>query len=210
LVDRLNQTLPEATKRVVLSGEVTEAHVRQLRRVERLEVAYRMGAGGMSARTFNALFDLGPVRKLICIPADATPAQLERVGRLKFYVPVVQVDKQPLSEQLLAWLEGRHKRNNYFILGPDVDPNRIYELTRFRPLHLEFQTRNNRVSEKIMNVIKDLMSVELVIWADGRLTLDDAKRFANLERFGIRVDLGRPPEYTPGLFHLLNRIAPPR
>jgi len=210
LVDHLNGDLARANKRIVLSGEVNPIHVKQLRRIRRLEVVYSLGPDGMSDKTFNALFALGPVRKYIRLPADAPAAALERICKLKFYVPVVEVGQDPLPDRLIAWLEQKRQRNNYFVLDAAVDPARIYDLVRFDPLHLEIQTHANRIPEKLFKVIKDLRGVEVVLRVDGRLSLADVKRFAALERFGIRVDLGDPARYTPGLFRMLNRIAPPR
>ncbi len=209
LIERLNRQFARSKKRVVLRGEVNDIHVKQLRRLEGLEVVYRLGPKGLSDKTFNALYALGPVRKFIQFGAETPIRQLDRIHRLKFCVPVVEVGPGGLPEHLIGWLEQKKQRSIHFILGPDAKPDQVLGLTRFSPLHLEIRTRNNRVEKELYNVLRDLRGVEIVLRVDGRLTLADVKRLTGLERFGIRVDLGSPARYTPGLFRLLGQIAPP-
>jgi hypothetical protein len=209
LLEQLNRDFAGATKRVALQGEVKAVHVEQLGRLQRLEVAYRPGASGLDDETFNALYRLGPIRKLIHLPADPEPDLLQRVGKLKFFVPVIHLGDAPPSEALLGWLRSRPECSVWFVLPAAFPPQRVYDLCEFKPLHLLLQTRRNRLDEDLLKVIRDLRSVEVTVVVDGRLTVADVKQLIALERFSLRVDLGQPPRYTPGLSRLLNRIEPP-
>ncbi len=209
LLEQLNRGFAGATKRIQLQGRIESVHVEQLGRLERIEVAYRPGAAGLDDETFNALYRLGPTRKLIHLPSAPDPELLQRVGKLKFFVPVVHLADPPPGEALLRWLRSRPDRSVWFVLPAGFPPQRIYELCEFRPLHLLLQTRRNRLDGDLLNVVKDLRGVGVTVVVDGRLTVADVKQLAALERFSLRVVLGQPPRYTPGLSRLLNRIEPP-
>lgn len=209
LLQQLNRSFAGATKRVYLQGRLKPVHVEQLGRLERLEVAYRPGESGLDDETFNALYQLGPTRKLIHLASAPDPSLLQRVGKLKFFVPVVHLSAGPPSEALLRWLRSRPDCSVWFVLPAGFPPQGIYDLCQFRPLHLLLQTRRNRLEKDLLNVVKDLRKVEVTVVVDGRLTVADVKQLIALERFSLRVVLGQPPRYTPGLSRLLNRIEPP-
>ncbi len=209
LVKLLNEKYRGVTKRIVLHGEVNRVHVNKIRRLDSYEVVYRIGRDGLGSKTFSALYALGPVRKYIEIPGEFGEDLLGRIGRLKFYVPVLQLGSRPFDPAVEEWISGKKHHSRRFALPADIDPARVYDLLKFHPISLQVQTIKNRIPDKLFNVLKDLHGVEVVVMVDGRLTLDDVKHLAGLERFSLKVELGQTSQFTPGLVGLLNRVAPP-
>jgi hypothetical protein len=208
-IERLNRLLPKITKRVVLKGEINKTHVRQLARLAELEIGYQLGPQGLSDKTFNALFELGPVRKFIYLPGNSALRDLKRFRRLKVFVPVFPPDPGPLDAASVEWLSRRKLRGISFVLAADLEPVRVYDRIQFRPVELIVKATRNRIRPGLLAVLKDLRGVDLTVVVDGRLTLEDVREMASLERFSLRVELGSNGQYTPGLPALLNRVAPP-
>lgn len=208
LVSRVKKHLQGAKVRITWRGEVNDIHVRQIRQLGSYEVVYRVGEKGLSSKTHNALYALGPIRKYIVIPNKYNDTLLSRVAKLKFYMPVIELGEEALDAQLADWLAAR-KLRCHFVVSAKTKTEHLYDLLQFRPLHLTLQTQNNRIPDDFLKIIKGLRNVELLFAVDGRLAINDVKELASIERFGLRVDLGHPPHYTPGLVGLLNRIGPP-
>ena len=103
----------------------------------------------------------------------------------------------------------KENRNTRFVIPSDYPPEQVYGLLRFSPVSIELKTINNRIPEKILAVLKDVRGVNVIVVADGRLTMKDVRQWSRLERFSIKIVLRNPISYTPGLPALLNRIGPP-
>lgn len=208
LLNALKGTLKGIPKRIILSGKVNMVHAEQLKLLDKFEIYWRSKGRGMDKETFESLYELGPVRKFIEIPQSAEVEDLAYLRRMKFYTPVVLLGNKPLDAKKLAWLEESKHKRPCFVLGPGFPPEGLYDLCRFSPLCLEVRTQANVVPAKLMSVLKDLRGVEVTFVADGRLTLENVRSLARLERFSLKIELGYPLVYTPGLVKLLNTIAP--
>lgn len=211
--DRLVKTLitdfAGVKKRILLSPSLKKIHVEQLRRLDDFEVAYRLGRGGLDDETYSALFALGPVRKIFILSEDFDPESLDKIRRLKFVHMVFRLPENgSFDEQRLQAIEALGSGCRSFILPLSMDPAGIFPLTRYRTLSLEVPTVHNRIDQEMLSVLKDLRGVEVIVVADGRMTLDDARQWAALERFCVKVFVEQDSQITPGLVSLLNRIAP--
>jgi hypothetical protein len=209
LINRMKKLFQAAKIRIVWRGEVNDIHVRQIRQLGSYEVVYRVGEKGLSRKTHNALYALGPIRKYIVFPNRYDENLLSRIAKLKFYVPVIELGTAALDAQLADWLAARKLRSTHFVVSARTRAEHLYDLLQFRPVHLTVQTQNNRIPVGLLKVIRGLKDVGLLLAVDGRLAMDDVREMATLERFGLRIDLGHPARYTPGLAGLLNRITPP-
>jgi hypothetical protein len=209
LIDFLELKFPAVPKRIVLSGTLKQVHVDQLRRISRLEVRYETSSEGLDKETINSLYALGPVRKVIVLDQTFDRKLLESVRQLKFFSPAVRLGQSTVSKEQLGWLSDDKHNKKTFILPPGADPSWIYDLTTLHPLKLEIRTVKNRIDDKLLEILRDLRRAEQVLVVDGTLTVEDARRFARLERFSLKVELSLPARIIPGLVRLLNRIAPP-
>ncbi|MFC1654567.1 hypothetical protein ACFL2F_02075 [Myxococcota bacterium] len=210
LVSYLKNNFQTVPVRVVLSGTIRPLHVDQLRRLPRYEVQYHPGKSMFDSTTINALYTLGPVRKIIVLSGDFSKKELLAVRKLKNYSLAVDTRGKPLSDEQLGWLsEDRHHRKILFI-SADFDPKKVLDLVTLRPLELQVYTKNNRIDAGLLNVLKDLKKVNFTLVVNGRVTLKDAKQFSRLERFSLRIEVKRPKDATPGMVQVLNRIAPPQ
>lgn len=210
LVSYLKNNFQTVTVRVVLSGTIRPLHVDQLRRLPRYEVQYHPGKSKIDSTTINALYTLGPVRKLFVLSGDFSKKELLAVRKLKNYSLAVDTRGKPLSDEQLGWLsEDRHHRKILFI-SADFDPKKVLDLVTLSPLELQVYTKNNRIDAGLLNVLKDLKKVNFTLVVNGLVTLKDAKQFSRLERFSLRIEVKRPKDATPGMVQVLNRIAPPQ
>ncbi len=209
LLKILNDKFRGVVKKIVLSGRVKSVHAEELGKLEKLEVLWRSEGKKMDNETFSSLFELGPVRKYIEIPGNTKISNLSPLKRMKFYTPVILLGNQALTDELLNWLEHSTHRRTCFVLSSDFPPEKIYDLCKLGSICLEILTVNNSIPTKLMNILKDLRGVDLEFVVDGRLTLENVSKMATLDRFSLKIDLGHPPRYTPGLVRMLNRIAPP-
>jgi len=209
LVSYLKTNFQTVTVRVVLSGKIRPLHVDQLRRIPRYEVEYHPGAGKIDSATINTLYTLGPVRKLIVLTSEFSKKDLAAVRKLKNYTLAVDARKKPFTKEQLEWLskDRNHRKELYLPCG--FDPKKVYDLVILSPLQLRVYTQNNRIDQKLLDVLKDLKKVNFSLVVDGRVTLENAKQFARLERFSLRIEIASPSDATPGIVQVLNRIAPP-
>jgi hypothetical protein len=209
LVSYLKTTFQTVTVRVVLSGKIRALHVDQLRRIPRYEVEYHPGTNRIDSNTINALYTLGPVRKLIVLSCDFSKKDLAAVRKLKNYTLAVDARKKPLSAEQLGWLSKDRSHRKVLYIPTGFDPQKVYDLVTLSPVELRIYTSNNRIDPDLLNVLKDLKKVSFSLVVNGRVTLEDAKQFARLERFSLRIEITRPSDATPGMVQVLNRIAPP-
>jgi len=209
LVSYLKTNFQTVTVRVVLSGKIRPLHVDQLRRIPKYEVEYHPGTASIDSTTINTLYTLGPVRKLIVLSSEFTKKDLAAVRKLKNYTLAVDCRKKPLSAEQLDWLSKDRNHRKVLYLPDGFDPQKVYDLIILNPLELRIYTQKNRIEKNLLNVLKDLKKVSISLVVDGRITLEDAKQFARLERFSLRIEITRPSDATPGMVQVLNRIAPP-
>jgi len=210
LVSYLKTNFQTVTVRVVLSGTIRPLHVDQLRRIPRYEIQYHPGKSRVSSDTINTLYTLGPVRKLIVLPADFSKKDLAAVRKLKNYTIAVDTRKKALSEEQLGWLSQDRNHRKILFIPAGFDPRKVYDLVTLSPVELRIYTKNNRIEAGLLNVLKDLKKVNFTLVVNGRVTLEDAKQFSRLERFTLRIEVTRPGDSTPGMVKVLNRIAPPQ
>ena len=209
LVSYLKTNFQTVTVRVVLSGKIRPLHVDQLRRIPRYEVQYHPQTNKIDSTTINALYTLGPVRKLIVLTGDFSQKDLKAVRKLKNYTLAVDTRKGALSPEQLGWLAQDKNHRKVLFVSPGLDPKKVYDLVTLSPLELRVYTKNNRIETSLLDVLKDLKKVNFTLVVNGRVTLGDAKQFAKLERFSLRIEIDRPSDATPGVVQVLNRIAPP-
>jgi hypothetical protein len=209
LVSYLKTNFQTVTVRVVLSGNIRPLHVDQLRRIPKYEVEYHPGTTRIDSTTINALYTLGPVHKLIVLSSEFSKKDLAAVRKLKNYTLAVDTRKKPLSAEQLGWLSKDRSHLKVLYIPAGFDPQKVYDLVTLSPVELRIYTSNNRVDPDLLNVLKDLKKVSFSLVVNGRVTLEDAKRFARLERFSLRMEINRPSDATPGMVQVLNRIAPP-
>jgi hypothetical protein len=209
LVSYLKTNFQTVTVRVVLSGKIRPLHVDQLRRLSRYEVQYHPAGNTIDSTTINALYTLGPVRKLIVISGDFSKKDLAAVRKLKNYTLAVDIREKALSDEQLGWLSGDRNHRKVLFIPAGFDPKKVYDLVTLSPLELRIYTKSNRIEKDLLNVLKDLKKVNFTLVVDGRVTLKDAKQFSRLERFSLRIEVARPGDATPGMIGVLNRIAPP-
>jgi hypothetical protein len=209
LVSYLKTNFQTVTVRVVLSGKIRPLHVDQLRRIPRYEVQYHPETSKIDSTTINALYTLGPVRKLIVLSGDFSQKDLKAVRKLKNYTLAIDTRKKALSPEQIGWLAQDQNHRKVLLVSPDLDPEKVYDLVTLSPLELRVYTKTNRIATGLLNVLKDLKKVNFTLVVNGRVTLEDAKQFAKLERFSLRIEITRPSDATPGMVQVLNRIAPP-
>jgi hypothetical protein len=209
LVSFLKNNFQSITVRVVLSGVIQPRHVDQLRRLPKFEVEYLPGRSKIDSNIINTLYTLGPVRKIVVLDSDFTRQEMLAVRRLKNFVLAVDARKKPLSAAQLEWLATDENHRKIIFLPHDFSPEKVYDLVVLRPLELRIYTRKNQIDDDLLAVIKDLKKVDFTLAVNGRVTLEDAKRYCRLERFSLRIEVKRPDEATPGIVQVLNRIAPP-
>ncbi len=209
LVSFLKNNFQLVTVRVVLSGVIRPRHVDQLRRLPQFEVEYLPGESKIDSNTINTLYTLGPVRKIVLLDNDFTRQEVLAVRRLKNFVLAVDARKKPLSAAQVEWLATDENHRKIIFLPSDFSPEKVYDLVVLRPLELRIYTRRNQIDDGLLAVLKDLKKVDFTLVVNGRVTLEDAKRYCRLERFSLRIDVKTPDEATPGIVQVLNRIAPP-
>ncbi len=199
MVKMLNEKYRGVTKRIVFQGEVNRTHVDQIRRLDRYEVVYQIGKDGLGNKTFNSLYALGPVRKFIEIPEGSDQDLLNRIGKLKFYVPVLQLGSKPLDSVTREWIFGKKHSCTQFSLPADIDPSLVYDLLVFNPISLRVKTVKNHIPVKLFNVLKDLKGgvkgmklafAESVFWENVHSEIAKAVRESGkvFEELGARVD----------------------
>lgn len=209
LADFIEKTFAGVPKRIVLGGMLKPVHVEQLRKLSKLQIRYQTGSSALDDVTITSLYALGPVHKVIVLDQGCGQEQIDRLKKLKFFVPALRIRERGFTLDKLGWLQKDRSHPKLFVLPADFDPGLIYELIGLRPLQLEIHTRNNRLAEQQIAVLRDLRHAELTLVVDGNVTLEDARRFTRLDRFSLKVELGQPPRIIPGLVQVLNRIAPP-
>jgi hypothetical protein len=209
LVSYLKNNFQTVTVRVVLSGVIRPLHVDQLRRIPRFEVQYLPGPSRIDPNTINTLYTLGPVRKTVVLTSDFTEKELLTVRKLKNFALAVDAREKPLSAGQVEWLAMDKSHRKILFIPSDFDPKKVYDLVSLNPLELRIYTKSNQIDDDLLAVLKDLKKVNFTLVVDGRITLEDAKRFCRLERFSLRIEVKRPNEATPGMVQVLNRIAPP-
>jgi hypothetical protein len=209
LVSYLKTNFQTVTVRVVLSGKIRPLHVDQLRRIPRYEVQYHPGTSKIDSTTINTLYTLGPVHKLIVLSSEFTKKDLATVRKLKNYTLAIDTREKTLSQEQIRWLAQDKNHRKVLFVSPDLDPKKVYDLVSLSPLELRIYTKNNRIETGLQNVLKDVKKVNFSLVVNGRVTLEDAKQFARLERFSLRIEITRPADVTPGMVQVLNRIAPP-
>lgn len=209
LVSYLKTNFQTVTVRVVLTGKIRPLHVDQLRRLPRYEVQYHPAGNKIDSTTINALYTLGPVRKLIVISSDFSKKDLAAVRKLKNYSLAVDIRKKALSGEQLGWLSEDRNHRKVLFIPAGFDPEKVYDLAGLTPLELRIYTKSNRIEKDLLDVLKDLKKLDFTLVVNGRVTLEDAKQFSRLERFSLRIEISRPSDATPGMVQLLNRIAPP-
>ena len=209
LVSYLKTNFQTTTVRVVLTGKIRPLHVDQLRRLPRYEVQYHPAGNKIDSTTINALYTLGPVRKLIVISSDFSKKDLAAVRKLKNYSLAVDIRKKALSGEQLGWLSEDRNHRKVLFIPAGFDPEKVYDLAGLTPLELRIYTKSNRIEKDLLDVLKDLKKLDFTLVVNGRVTLEDAKQFSRLERFSLRIEISRPSDATPGMVQLLNRIAPP-
>jgi hypothetical protein len=210
LVSYLRTNFQTVTVRVVLSGKIRPLHVDQLRRIPRYEVQYHPGTTKIDSSTINALYTLGPVRKLIVLSSGFSSQDLAAVRKLKNYTLAIDAREKALSDEQLGWLSKDRNHRKVLFIPAGFDPKRVYDLVALSPLDLRIYTKNNRIEAGMLDVLKDLKKVNFILVVNGRVTLKDAKQFSRLERFSLRIEVTRPNDATPGMVQVLNRIAPPQ
>lgn len=208
-IEFLNSRLPGIPKRVMVKGVLNPFHVRQIRKIKQVEVHYAVSPEGVDRQALNALFELGPIHKIVLLPENFSVESLNALSRLKFFVQAFNVPAEFFSKEQLATLTRDTSHPKLFSLSGDIDPKRIIVLTGIKPIALEIRTNHNRLPDGMLEVIKDLRGVELTLVVDGRLTQGEVKTLTKIERFSLKVDLNDANEITPGLPQLLNKINPP-
>jgi hypothetical protein len=208
-VEFLNNRFPKVPKRVMVKGVLNSFHIGQIRKIKQVEVHYTVNPEGIDRQALNALFELGPIHKIVLLPENFTVESLDAVGKLKFFIQAFNVPAEFFSKAQLAALVRDKSHRKLFSLAADVEPKRIIELTGIKPIMLEIRTNHNQVPTSVLDVIKDLRGVELTIAVDGRLTQAEVKPLTKIDRFSLKVDLNDANEITPGLPQLLNKINPP-
>jgi hypothetical protein len=209
LVSYLKTNFQTTAIRVVLSGVIRPLHVDQLRRIPKFEVQYLPGQSKIDSTTINALYTLGPVRKIIVLTGDFSQKELLAVRKLKNYVLAIDARNEPLSAKRLEWLAKDRNHRKIIFIPHDFPPRKVYDLVALSPLELRVYTRNNRIDKDLADVLLDLKKVDFTLVVNGRVTLENAKRFSRLERFSLRIEVTQPNDATPGMVQVLNRIAPP-
>jgi len=205
----LQEKFDKSRKRRIISGKIRQDNVDQLRRLKILEILYDVGRLKLQPSTINELYSLGPVHKTVVLNDKFDKDLLTSVFGLKFTDPAIRVPTGTLSKQQIEWLSSDRKKKKTFLISSNTKVQDIYELTVICPLALEILTTNNKIENKLFKVLTDLSGVELTLVVDGRLTIDDAKKFARLERFKLKIELDKDVSSIPGLVQLLNKIAPP-
>jgi hypothetical protein len=210
LVSYLKTNFQTVTVRVVLSGKIRPLHVDQMRRIPRYEVQYHPETNKIDSTTINALYTLGPVRKLIVLSGDFSKKDLAAVRKLKNYTLAIDTREKALSQEQIGWLAQDKNHRKVLFISAGFDPKKVYDLVTLSPLELRVYTKNNRVETGLLDVLKDLKKVSFALVVNGRVTLEDAKQFSKLELFSLRIEITEPSDATPGIVQVLNRIAPPK
>lgn len=83
-IEFLNNNLPNVPKRIVVKGALNSFHVGQIRKIKQVELHYTFNPGGIDSQTQNALFELGPIHKIIMLPDNFPVESLDSVNRLSF------------------------------------------------------------------------------------------------------------------------------
>jgi hypothetical protein len=208
-IDFLNVRLPKAAKRVMVKGALNSFHIGQIHKIKQVEVHYTVNPEGIDSQALNALFELGPIHKIVLLPENFTIELLDAVCKLKFFALAFNVPAEFFSKEQLAALTRDKSHRKLFSFSADIDPKRIIELTGIKPIALEVRTNHNQLPNGLLEVLKDLRGVELTLVVDGRLTQAEVKPLTKIERFSLKVELNDANEITPGLPQLLNRINPP-
>jgi hypothetical protein len=209
LFKMLLEKFNKSRKQIVLSGKIRQDNVDQLRRLKNLEILYDVGRLKLEPSTINELYSLGPVHKTVILNDKFDKDLLTSVLGLKFTDPAIRVPKGTLSEQQIELLSRDKKKKKTILISSSTTVQDIYELSVISPLAFEVLTTNNRIENKLFKVLTDLSGVDLTLVVNGRLTIDDAKKFARLERFKLKIVLDKDVSSIPGLVQLLNKIAPP-
>ena len=208
-IEFLNSRLPGIPKRVMVKGVLNPFHVGQIHKINQVEVHYTVNPEGIDQQAQNALFELGPIHKIVLLPENFTAESLDAVRKLKFFVQAFNVPTEFFSKEQIAAMARDKSHRKLFSLSADIEPKRIIELTGIKPIILEVHTNHNQLPDNLLEVLKDLRGVELTIVVDGRLTQAEVKPLTKIERFSLKVNLNDANEITPGLPQLLNKINPP-
>jgi len=209
LLQVLKERFPGNRKFFVMRGDILPRHAEQLRGLEQVEVWYHLGGKKFAARTRNQLYSLGPVRKVIVLPADFDNDLLQQALGMSFTSVAVAVG-DTIPAQQLRWLGIDRRRRKYLLLSPDAGRQAVYQASELSPVELLVPARNNRLDDKFLQLLANLREMGITILVDGRFTIADARRLTRLENFSLKVVLQDPPQMIPGLVDLLGRLHPPR
>ena len=103
LLDYLQKNFSQIPKRIVLYEALRPAHVKQLRRLSKLEVRLETSTAGLDRQTLNSLYELGPVRKCVVLPQNFTRGTFDLLKKLKHFALAIRAEK-PLDQKKLKWL----------------------------------------------------------------------------------------------------------
>jgi hypothetical protein len=210
LLNGLKNEFKKIRKRIVLLPSLRSVHVERLRQLDNFEVVYRInGSKQITKEVSNALFALGPIRKTIILDKSFNTELYKQIRRMKLVVPSILIDKSFLSKEQLDVLVKDKKTRKEFQLSSDFEFKKLYELTAISPLKLVINTKNNRIDDKLLKVLNDLNIDTLIVVANGKMTVEDARQWAKLKRFTVKIVFDKKMDSIPGLARLLNRISPP-
>lgn len=204
----LKERFSSNRKIFIMQGNIMPQHSQSLSGLEHVEVWYRLGTKRVTAGTKNQLYSLGPVRKIIVLPADFDNDTLQQVLDIS-YTSLALAVGQSIPEQQLRWLSWDRRHRKYLLLSPVAGFQAIYQASELHPVELLVPTRNNRLDDKLLRLLDNLRGMGITIVVDGRFTIADARLLSRLENFSLKVVLQDPPRFIPGLADLLGRLHPP-
>ncbi len=209
LVHYLNANFPNVKKRFVTSGILRSAHILRYRKVSRIEIRHELGLANPDFRTINALYALGPVRKLLVLDHRFSRSSFEKIKRVKFSMPVINLSVEGLASDHLQLLKADMSRPIMLVIPYGFEAIHLAKYNQLHPLILEVHTQENQVNEGVLAELTKMEKADICIVINGGFTMNDATKLMVLDRFSLKIYLENLKQLIPGLVDLLEQMEPP-